>query len=249
MSGHNSQEVDLSLVLDAELIGRSLRRQHAELLEQRDKLLERHEHFMAIHIDGIKNEEDQGGAGDFTRQIRTVIRQADEARQEVKRPVLDAGRSIDGFFRNTVMTPLEAAAQAVLARMEEYAVAKAEAARKRLAEEAKQRQAEADRLAALAASDPAQLDAAIEAEQLAVAVATPPAADLSRTHSDFGTVSSLAEVWTWRLVDIRLVPRDYLMVNSDAVKAKLSKDPSIKRDKTQPIGGIQFYPEERLKVR
>jgi hypothetical protein len=141
---------------------------------------------------------------------------------------------VDGFF-TPVLTALEKLQKALTAdvkayldhvadmerRAREKAAAEARAEEERLrreAAEAARKAAEADRrdraaaLAAQAAADQAARDAAQAqartAEAEVHARATP--ANLARTRSDVGTLSTLQSVWTHEVEDYDVIPLDQL---------------------------------------
>lgn len=255
--GSNSGAVDLSLLLDPDLLQRAIIEQHGVLLTRRDALMESVGKFKNLTADGIADDDTQGRADVLRNQLTGHAKKIDDARVLVKEPVLKAARAIDGLM-NGWAKPLTEAVELVRSRMTTYTKAKADAERARMAAEAKAAAAKAERLArAAAAAAPtapevadAAMDAALEADQraadMAAAARTASSAELSRVRSDLGTTSSLRRTLKVRLVDATKVPADYLLLNEPLAiafgRAKMGKDKAI----VQAIPGVEFYYEEKI---
>ncbi len=69
---------------------------------------------------------------------------------------------------------------------------------------------------------------------------TPPAA-IKRVRSDIGSMTVL-EDWRWEPVDINLVPREYLMLDT----AKITR--SVKREKVRIISGLRIWDAGNIKI-
>lgn len=133
--------------------------------------------------------------------------EVNEAREKVKKPLLDAGKSVDAWFNNlrdgiradvAILDGTQTAYLREKARLEqvkrdqEVAAAKLEA--HRLAEAAR-----------ISGGSDAAVERAIQAEEQvdrAERAADAPITDLSRTKSAAGTTTSLVDKWTWKLTDI-----------------------------------------------
>lgn len=207
----------------------------------------------------IDDDEALGLAAENMRMAAALNRTGEDRRKEHKEPFLSGGRTVDGWFK-TWGTPLLRAMEPVQATMNDYGARKlaqqqAEAlAAKRLAD------AEAERAAEVAAEalrnnrpDEASAaldqvtDAAEAAERADDRVNARPA-DLTRTHGAYGAVASVRQVWGWEVSDLAAVPREYLMLNPDAIKAV-----GKQRDKTgKPIAvipGIAWVASTKMGVR
>lgn len=217
----------------------------APLITRKNALLEGVARFVAAHPK-ISDEETQSKAGDFVKQIQAHIKIIEDNRTPAKKPFLEGGRAVDAFFKdisdpltvglNQVRAPMTVYAQEqeTIRRAEAQRVAEAAAARAAATAEAlaQQQREEAAREEARRQAEyvppppvdeppPVTLDDAIaaaqEAEKLAKEAAVRPA-DLSRTRGDMGSVSSLRENVEVELINLDLVPREFLVF--DAAKAK-----------------------------
>lgn len=162
--------------------------------------------------DKIEDEEMNKRAADFAKKIAAHVKVLKGDHSNEKAPYLNGGRAVDGFFKGLIDT-LEQCKAKVETRQTQFARAKADAERRRREEEARlaREQAEREAQEALdrAAAMPAkQADAALSdaieaqthAETLAGA-AQANAAELSRTRTDNGVVSSLKTQWKGELTD------------------------------------------------
>lgn len=244
--GHNAPPPDL-LVGDAlrmalENANVTLRGRAQQLVDAESRLPE------------ITDDEVAGRVADYIKQLTSAAKTADTTRVGVKEPYLEGGRNIDGFFKG-IIDPLLTVKKRVEAKLTAYLRDKAErerrereAAEQRAREEA-ERAAAAARAAAEKIETAADLHTAIEAEDTAhnaaadLASATKAAdakpADLSRTRGDYGAVASLRTTWTFEVVDMALIPREFLMVNEAALKAHLKA--RLKDKPPAPVAGVRFY--------
>lgn len=173
---------------------------------------------------------------DAIKATQTFLKSSEARRLDEKEPFQAAIRAVDGFFAS-VADPIEKLKDRMSTLLTNYQRAKERVKRERLQEEARQREAErqkaeqarrkaeADARAAakkrsddLAAQRAAQ-DRARLAEQRA-AIATEEAniarreamvkpAELSRSRSDLGVVSSLRRTWDYETENADRVPRKY----------------------------------------
>lgn len=146
-----------------------------------------------------KDADDVKELGGVIRELREFNETLDAAHKEQKRPYLDAGRAVDGYFKG-LAEPINAA-MAVLNRIITVWQDRIEAERRRKAEEeAEQARLEAERLAKIAAKKRAteeqQLAAAAAEEEAetAEAVATAAPADLVRVRDEEGTITRKVEI-------------------------------------------------------
>lgn len=156
----------------------------------------------------ITSEADQIKVGTFIAEARAFWKGADGQREDTKRPVLEAGRGIDTFFK-TIGNDLDAATGPLQRAVDTYAreVAAAERARAlREADEARAK-AESERIKADAAKSAGaaanaearaeNLDAKADALEERAAAST---ADLTRTRGAGVTISG-KEVWIATITD------------------------------------------------
>src|SRR5580765_2315677 len=71
------------------------------LVQRRDEILAGYRRFLAEHPDGITDESTQGRAADFAGGkgiMNAYIAAYDTARTAEKKPYLDGGKAVDGFF-------------------------------------------------------------------------------------------------------------------------------------------------------
>jgi hypothetical protein len=212
----------------------------------------------------IESAEEAGLITDFVAQCQSHIRWAESVHKEEKGPFLQGGRVVDRFFKRRceklaglidgVLEGLKAyydraivAREAAHRASVEAAVAEAE----RAAVEAVQHRAEAEHLACTAktaaerqrAANALALADAAETRSLAAAErAQTPLAPV-RIEGDYGAVAYLSHSWNFDVVDLDRVPRDYLTVDAEAVRAAIGK--AGMRD----IPGLKIFRSESLRVR
>lgn len=205
MIGHNLPPIDAAIISDA------LRIEHEELVRRRDELLS-----AGSRVPPIDDEDTARKVTDFIRQITAASKTADAARVGAKEPFLEAGRSVDGFFKS-IIDPLSDMKKTIERRLTDYLREKELRARRereeqerqaREAAEAARREAEAK---AKALQDERDLSAAIEAEKAAETAqadlvkaeqaAEVKPAELSRTRGEYGAVSSLRTAWVFDEID------------------------------------------------
>jgi hypothetical protein len=201
---------------------------------------------------------------DFVAQCQAHIRRAESVHKHEKAPFLQGGRVVDAFFKRRC-EKLGGLIDGVLERLKAYydrAIADREAAHRALVEaaeteaeraavEAVQHRAEAEHLACTAktaadrqraASALALADAAETRSFAAAERAQTPLAPV-RIEGDYGAVAYLTHNWSFDVVDLSAVPRDYLTVNAEAVRAAIGK--AGMRD----IPGLRIFQSESLRVR
>jgi hypothetical protein len=174
----------------------------AALQTRRNEILEGIARFEAKYP-VIPDDDIQGRATDFagrTGAIAKWLQEAEKLRETEKRPYLDGGATVDGYFK-TLVADVNEGRKTIIGRMNAYAEAREQAERQRLAAEATAaaeaaKQAEA---AALATMEPEAFEEASVVAQVAeqaAARALAPAAELSRVHGVQSTgSSSLRSTW------------------------------------------------------
>lgn len=140
-----------------------------------------------------------GRAGDLRDKLNAVIKQANDLHSLEKAPILASGRCVDGF-KNNFLTDLTRGVDLIRGRLTVYLTHIENEKRRKAQEEAEALRRHAEEIAATAAQTmkPEALDQAAEAFGQAAeaeAVASAPAADLSRTYGAMGSVSSLRTTW------------------------------------------------------
>lgn len=234
----------------------ALEANHAELLMRRDELLGGVERAPAE----VTDEFTAALYADFIDQIGKEAKAVDATRETVKKPHLEASRAVDAFFK-TIIDPLEMAHKTVKARQKKYLDAKAEAARKatieaeRVAREAAATAAKAAQDAEAAIQTDADLEKAVQIAEQSFAAQTAAAqaahaltatpADLSRVRGSVA-VSSLKTFWTHSITDVDAIPRQYLMVNVDAIKAAIKAAPKDGDKIALTIPGVRIFQDTRL---
>lgn len=195
--GHNRPPQPLTLEeISAHVISESL-----ELTKRREELLAGVARFRE-KFPTITDDETCGKASDFAGgkgAMNAWLTTAETKRETLKKPFLDGGRVIDGFFKE-LRGPIEAAQKEIrakaLAYMNEKEEREREIARKE-AEAAAKRAAEAER-AALRTLDTEALERAAQAAQEAEAAqahADAKPAEHTRVYGHLGTSMSVRQTW------------------------------------------------------
>lgn len=154
---------------------------------------------------------------------RAHYRQTEKTKAEQQKPFSEANKTVLNWFKG-LTTSLDGALAPVQGEMNRYGEAKEAQRREAAAQAAADARAEAERLAAEAEAAmrknapmaDAKLDAAATAAQTAAkadALASGKAADLTRSHTDYGGAVSGQETWGWEIVDISKIPLRFLQVN------------------------------------
>ncbi len=164
----------------------------------------------------IEDEEGAEKVTDYIKELAGCVKTLEGARVSEKEPFLKSGRTVDGFFKK-MTDNLGAVKRGASKVLTVYEREKAERERRRLDEEARLAREEAERAQqeaearADALADARDLDGAIEAEEQAKQAAADlvqverdaavNAAELSRTRSAKGAVSSLRTFWDFKELD------------------------------------------------
>jgi hypothetical protein len=210
--------------------------------------------------DPITSEEEAGLATDFIAQCQLQIKTAEAAHKREKELFLTSGRVVDAFFKRRC-EQLTLALAPPIARLKAYRDRVAAAARRRH-DEAQQRaeaeahcaaelRAEAKRLAREAKTEE---DRARAAEQLRLAeeaatrgaIAEQQAAQAlepTRIRGDYGATAYVRRNWTFEVVDLDRVPREYMSLDTEVVREAINKD------KVREIPGLRIFETEALRVR
>lgn len=251
--GHNSGELDLSLALDPAQLRIDLTADAAALAARCTELAAAFTRFDNATAAGIPDEPTLVKAGDFVRQLAALSTAIDGRRTVVKKPVLEAQRIIDAFYKAGMSDPIDGLKAKVLAKITAFQRAvqarldearREEMARQRAAAEALARAAEQ----AAPADTGHLMDRAVEAEEQAATLAAAPVR-APAARSDMGTtVSTRKGPWKLRVLDIAKVPAHFLQVNEAMLLAFAKTDATVAGG-AQPVAGVEFYREETAIVR
>lgn len=156
----------------------------------------------------IRNEQDLADVGGCIDMLRRLEKRVDGTRMDEGRPLLDAQRGINDYFK-TLAGHLTSAASGLQRTADEHARQKAaeerarrerEAAEARRKAEEERQKAEAARTDAAAAKAEGRAEALDARAERAEQAATASAADLVRTRVG-GVTASAKTVWEFRIVD------------------------------------------------
>lgn len=220
---------------DPDEVERMLAELYADTLTIADKLIASIDRLPAeIETDAL-----EAKFTDFvTKQVAPIIADIGALHAKEKKAFLDCGRKVDRMFkdRQAELERLKARVSSICTR---YKLKKEDAARKVAAEEA----ARAAKLAEETQSEAAQQ----YAEQTQRAVETAPKEATKATGLHGGT-SGLKRVWKYRITDLDKLPREFLMPNEAAIKAKMK---ALGSDglQTAKIEGLEFFVEASTSFR
>lgn len=210
----------------------------------------------------INDDDALGIVAENMRMAAALARTAEDRRKEQKAPFLAGERSVDAWFKrfqeplDTARKPVQVAMNAYGNRVEEQRRAQAVEAQ-RVADEAAAKAA-ADAADLMARSTPAvqhelnqkfdhAAEAAKAAEQASEQANARPA-ELTRVVGSYGAIASMRSSWGWAVTDIARVPREYLMVNADAIKA-VAKQRDKQGKPITVIPGIEWVRSTKMGVR
>lgn len=193
------------------------------------------------------------------QQCKVLIAQAEREHDREKKPYLDGGRIVDGFFLarikrlKNIIGPIERRVQQYydLKKVEQRrredaerrqaaeARLRAEAEVRRLAAEAKASEAAGDRHTAV------ELTQMVEREEANVALATAvmerPAAPVV-IRGDFGSSAFAVERWDYEVLDPAAVPLGYLTIDEDAVRQAIAAG-------VREIAGLRIFQFDRFTIK
>jgi hypothetical protein len=230
---------------------------HAGLIAEIDPLAER---ANAAPKD-IAGDSDITAIGDIVVDARKLSRRLDQAREAEKRPHLEAGREIDGYFK-AMVERVDRIAAVLQKRADDYQRARAEEARRAREAEARRIREEEERQRRIAEEEAARnrpvaaekhqakaeqaADRAAEVEASAQASA----ADLTRVRSETGTVASARTSWNFEITDYSAVPLEKLrpyLARADVEKAIRS---FVRVNKgAEQLAGIRIFEDIKANFR
>lgn len=242
--------------LDAAGIAAYLDYAGIELLARRDELIKALV-ANAKKYPRIDDDDVLGRVGENIGLGKKLALAAEQTRVGTKQPFLDGGRAVDAWFKQ-FLAPLTLAYGPVQSAMDDYAKRLLDKRRAEQEAERKRAQAEADRLAEIAAAEMdkggdadralEQAGAAAGRAEVADAAASARAPDLTRQYGSYGSPMSVRERWKWRVIDITKVPREHLMIDPDSIKAA-GKERDRSGKPTTIVPGIEWYVETSMGVR
>lgn len=172
----------------------------------------------------ITTEDEAGGYAETAKAIKGVAAMVEAARKKEKADILEAGRTVDGFF-SKMADQLKAVADKLVGEINTFQRAKLEAER-RAREEAEKK---------------AKEEAALFDEP--VPVAAPVAVkEAARVTSFSGVKATASRKWVHEVTDAQQVPRQYLMVNEAAIKAAIAGG-------AREIPGVRIFEDVRTAIR
>lgn len=214
--------------------------------------------------DPIERAEEAATATDFIAQCQAHIKKAEAAHKKAKEPFLKGGRAVDAFFKRRCDNLTEALAP-IYSRLKAYRDVIAERERqwheetRRAAEEEARRatlEAEAHRAAAERLASHAQSfdERCRAAEELRLAEEAAERAEMARKrasalleptriHGDYGTTAYVTRSWTFEIVDLDQVPREYMSLDVEIVREAITKDG------VREIPGLRIFQAETLRVK
>jgi len=251
--GHNNPPSN------AEMITSKLSEDYAILLNRKTELLEGFERTPET----VEDKETCGKMIDFVKQLKLAAKKTDQCRDDEKRPHLEAGNTIQAWFKGNQNQLLDAVKE-LEGRITVYQRKVADEERKRREEQeriAREEQAKADRLAKEAEeamqSDEG-LENAIAAEEFAqeaqkVAESANNAVNanstsMSRQHSESGASASLSTFWDCKITDMAIIDLNALRnhINPDVIERAVKA--SVKAG-VRIINGVKIFENTQSTVR
>lgn len=217
---------------------------HAELVKEATEAAA----LVPAEIRAIETDEEAGAYADTAADIKAMIERADASFEVEKKPWRDGGKTVDDFFSfrktlqacfNRAKAALDARANLLLAQQRKAEAEAAEKARQEAAAELKRAQAEA-----VAFDEPPPVAAPI------AWVPPAPVREVARTVSlATGNKASASVKWVHDVTDRAAVPREYLMVDDDAIKLAIKRGTTKDGRCTLVIPGIVIREEARTSIR
>lgn len=252
--GHNLQPFDPKEIIDLETLAARLRDTYGHLFTEQAALVAAAEKWKAAHPHGVVDDEDQGMATEQVAQLKTVLDayhgKPGSVHTVAKEPFLHGGRIVDAVLNAELAGPIRVAIADLLKPMEVYAKAKIRQAQEEAKEAAQRAAREAQEQAAGRAHDPM---AALQAEQDAMdaaAEAAKPVGPQSQVRGDLGGMSSLRGKWVVKIVDVKKIPREYMMPNLEVLEAVMNVSKNKKTGvPSAVVDGVEWVLETKLAVR
>lgn len=209
----------------------------------------------------ITTDEDQAAAGETVKLVRNFLKKVEQTRAAEKQPHIDAGRAIDGFFKNGVTARVEDVLKILSKGMDAYAAKKAAEERRKAEEARRQAEAEAARQREIAEREAARnrptstqkhLDRAEIAEDHAAEAerrAEASNADLTRVRSEGATVSGKTE-WKFEITDLKAVDLEALRPYLDKATLEKAIRQFVRVNKgSAQLTGVRIFEDVKASVR
>ncbi|MDR6431256.1 hypothetical protein [Brucella pseudogrignonensis] len=211
-------------------IKEALADQYKELVSLIDPIAER----ANAHPRKIESDDDLGPLGEIVLDAKALSKRIEAARKTEKDPFVKGGKEVDQFF-HPLTDRLDRIVDVFENEATKYQRAKAEAERRRAADEAAKLRAEEDRK--LREAETAKRDSTVERKKDEAADLNSQAADadrradasaaeLTKVRTDNGVTASAKTKWAFRIVDLAAIDlnslRDFFRVE-DIEKAIRSK--------------------------
>lgn len=226
-----------------------LNRDHAKLLADLEALAAKY----ADAPKEIADDKAHGLVGDLVVALRGIERRAKDSHKVEKDPFLAAGRAVDGFFNRVIeraaqlKNTLELRGRDYLKKKEDAARRERERIEREAREAADRARMEAEAAAAFGADEHIEQarDDAFDAEQAARAAseaASAKPADLTRTRSDSGRVSSLAENWQFEITEFAKIDLEALRPYLPRADLEKSIRAFVRTNKGgRPLAGVRIF--------
>ena len=208
-----------------------------------------------------KTDEEQAALGKIIIDARALFNRADGQREVEKKPILDAGRALDGFFKDMLASLVkgrdhlqgmaDAFARQKAAEERERARREAEAARAKAEEE--RQKAEAAKTAAGAARAEGRAEALDQKAEAAEAAAGAADADLVRSRVD-GVTSGAKGAWVATILEgqypevIKPLGALGAFLKREAIEAALNSMAKIQKEGAV-WPGVSFHQETKATFR
>lgn len=199
-------------------------------------------HALVETADGfeIKSSEDEARVADFLRDVKRVRAEIETTRKNRLRPFEAITTAVSGIFRGFV-SPLDDAEKSLKKKLLDwraYLDAERRKEEERRAEEYRKRVEEEKK----------QLKKSERADYVAPPPPAPIVAPVGPVRGTSGTVS-LRERWTYEVYDLDKIPREFLVVNSSAIRTKIN---TLVKNGMNPEGripGVRIFKETSVASR
>lgn len=193
----------------------------------------------------IGNAEQAAAVGEFLRSVKTLANELKEARLAQTRPIDDYKGEVMAMFREPA-EQLEQAETIAKGALTDYQRQVQEDARRRQREIEENARKEQGRLRAEAEAKAKKAEAKGNTERAAQIRDTVPLVGVPVINTAPPKIAGIASKTTWkaRIVDAALVPREFLVVNEQALQAFARTTKGV-----TPVAGVEFYEELGAAVR
>ena len=163
-------------------------------------------------------------AADFCKDIKTANKKIEERRKFFATPYAEAKKAIDAMFKDkiTALTQIEKTVKSKMLAWHEAQTLAADQERKRI---------EAENAQKLADAKDGEMPP----------VLTPTTINVNQTSKTENATSTVRKIKKWRVVDEKLIPREFLCIDEKKVNAVVQAD--------LDIPGIERYYENSLAIK